>query len=281
MATVIQPVEEQVLFEKEDHIAIITFNRPHARNALTTAGCERFGKLMDQIRNDKEVHVVILRGTGEKAFCSGHDLKENADLPDVSDINERRVETDEENELYRKIWNLPQPVIASVAGYCVGMGLVMSLAADYIIAADNAKFGEFEASLGYAPNFAIDPWKMTPNRAKELSMFSEAKTAAEMYQFNVVNKVVPYEELEEATMAAAKRLTQMNFNTIKMIKYQYNRTYEIMGFTHATLFCQEVYNMHRQTMVDDMAEFNDWASKYGFAEAVKMREQKSGANYHT
>lgn len=275
----VQPVEEQVLFEKNGHIATITFNRPHARNALTIAGTERYSKLLDQVRDDPDIHVLVLKGAGDLAFCAGHDLKENAELPDVTDINERRAETNEEIELYLKLWKLPQPVVCSVSGYCVGMGICFALTSDYIIAADNAKFGELEASLGYAPEYAINPWVMSATRAKELSFFSELKTAEEMYHYNVVNKVVPLAELEEATNAVAKRLSEMNYNTVKMIKYQYNKTYEMMGFNNAIQFCQEVYNMHRQTMAEEMAEFNALAREYGFAAAVKMREEKTGVKY--
>lgn len=275
----LQPVEDQVLFEKNGHIATITFNRPHARNALTIAGTARYSALLDQVRDDPDIHVLVLKGAGDLAFCAGHDLKENADLPDVTDINERRAETNEEIELFLKLWKLPQPVIASVSGYCVGMGICFALTADYVIAADNAKFGQLEASLGYAPEYAIAPWKMSANRAKELSFFSELKTAEEMYAWNVVNKVVPLAEIEEATNAVAKRLSEMNYNTMKMIKYQYNKTYEMTGFYNAIQFCQEVYNMHRQTMADEMAEFNALAREYGFSAAVKMREEKTGVKY--
>lgn len=274
-----QPVEEQVLFEKDGHIATITFNRPRARNSLTIAGTARYSALLDQVRNDPDIHVLVLKGAGELAFCAGHDLKENADLPDVTDINERRAETKEEVELYLKLWTLPQPVISSVSGYCVGMGICFALTSDYVIAADNAKFGQLEASLGYAPEYAICPWKMSANRAKELSLFSELKSAEEMYTYNVVNKVVPLANIEEETYAVAKRLSEMNFNTVKMIKYQYNKTYEMMGFNNAIKFCEEVYNMHRQTMAEEMAEFNALAREYGFAAAVKMREEKTGVKY--
>ena len=209
-AQIVQSVEEQILFEREGSIAFITFNRPHARNAITVAGNEYLRKLLDQVRNDTSIHVLVLRGAGDKAFCSGHDLKENAELPDVADIHERQEETAHEIALFRQIWDLPQPVIASISGYCVGMGIALALVSDYIIASENAKFGEFEVTLGYAPLFAINPWKMAPNRAKELSMFSEAKSAQEMYTYNVVNKVVPQEELESGAQVLETRLVSLD-----------------------------------------------------------------------
>jgi len=279
-AQIVQSVEEQILFEREGSIAYITFNRPHARNAITVAGNERLRKLLDQVRSDSSIHVLVLRGAGDKAFCSGHDLKENAELPDVADIHERREETAHEIDLFMQIWNLPQPVIASISGYCVGLGVALAMVCDYIIASENARFGEFEVTLGYAPLFAINPWKMAPNRAKELSMFSEAKTAQEMYIYNVVNKVVPQEELDSATRAAAKRLSEIDSQTLKTIKYQYNHTYEIMGMQNALLLTQEVYNMHRQSIVTQMEQFKQSTREHGFGGAVKKLEEESGAKYH-
>lgn len=238
-------VEQQVLFEKKDHIATITFNRPESRNAITLAGQDRFYQLMKDIAKDSDIHVVVLRGAGDKAFCVGHDLKEDSVNPIITDINERRADTRYESDINLSIWDLPQPVISSVSGYCIGMGLCMVMTSDLVIAADNAKFGETQLALGFAPNYCINPWKMGLNHAKEMSLLGTLFSAEDMYRFGVVNRVVSYEELEKTTYEIARRIAELNFNAIKTVKYDYNKTYEMMNFKSAINFCGEVYNMHR------------------------------------
>ena len=138
-----------ILDEKQDNIGIITLNRPDKRNALNTELLNGLGDYLHQANDDPEVKVIVIRGAGEKAFTAGFDLKESMNN-NITDIVERRADTQHELDFFRYLWYLPKPVISAVQGYCIGGGNTIALMSDLIIAADNATFGNPEIVLGDA-----------------------------------------------------------------------------------------------------------------------------------
>lgn len=115
-----------ILYEKQDNIGIITLNRPEKRNALNSAMIQGLGDYLHQAADDPEVKVILIRGAGEKAFTAGFDLKESMEN-DITDIVERRADTQSEVEFFKYLWYLPKPVISAVQGYCIGGGITISL----------------------------------------------------------------------------------------------------------------------------------------------------------
>src|ERR1051326_8479344 len=137
---------ETLLLEKRDRVAIITINRPDKRNALNIKTREEGAVLLDELRNDDSVGVVVFTGAGDKAFIAGADIAEFAGR---TSITQRDVMTT--RSLFNAIDSFPKPVIAMVNGYCLGGGCELALACDIRIASDSASFGQPEINLGIIP----------------------------------------------------------------------------------------------------------------------------------
>src|SRR5690606_17590333 len=130
---------EDIIYEKAEGIARVTINRPEVRNAFRPLTVKEMQRAFDDARDDAEIGVVVLRGAGTEAFCSGGDQRVRGDGGYVGDDGIPRLNV---LDLQRQIRTLPKPVIASVNGYAVGGGHVLHVVCDLTIAADNARFGQ-------------------------------------------------------------------------------------------------------------------------------------------
>jgi enoyl-CoA hydratase len=262
-----------LIYEVKDHIAKIILNRPEARNAITQEMVELLGESLDKAAAEKDVRVVVISASGEKAFSAGFDLKESIVSP-VLGIENRRANTHFEQNTWLKIWNMQKPVIASVQGYCIGGGVHLALMCDLLIAADNAQFGEPEIAYSYIPDILIEPFKMPFNKARELVMLGEMMSAEELHRCGTVNKVVPLAQLEEETMRMAARIASLPEAAMGMLKYQMNKAYEFMGFKHSNDFAAELFNLCRLNQMDTDSEFNDIVKAQGLKAAMDWKERQ-------
>src|SRR5690606_15408600 len=176
-----------ILYEKYDGIAKITINRPEVRNAFRPLTAMEMMDAFSKARDDREVGVVLLTGAGDKAFCSGGDQKVRGDGGYVGDDNIPRLNV---LDLQRQIRTLPKPVIAVVAGYCIGGGNVLQLVCDLTIAADNAIFGQtgpkvgsFDAGYGAALLARVVGHK----KAREIWYLCRQYTAQEALEMGLIN----------------------------------------------------------------------------------------------
>ncbi|MCX7780786.1 MAG: short-chain-enoyl-CoA hydratase [Negativicutes bacterium] len=194
---------QNLVYENENGIAIVAINRPKALNALNAATMRELNDLCDKLAQDKAVQVVILTGSGDKAFVAGADITE---MQAMSAIEGR--EWGKLGQLvFNKLENLPQPVIAAVNGFALGGGCELAMACDIRIASEKAKFGQPEVTLGITPGFAGTQRLarlVGKGLAKEILYTGDMIDAAEAYRIGLVNKVVAPEEL----MAAAKAMAQ-------------------------------------------------------------------------
>ncbi len=177
-------------YEKQNHIVVITLNRPEALNAQNSAFHRELGEAFTQYRDDPEARVAILKGAGERAFSAGADIKEMVDRSGVGSVYSRiRAE---------QIW---KPFIAAIHGYCLGGGLQLALECDLRIAAENAVFGYPEVKRGLFPGSLCtirDPRQIARSHVMELMLLGEQIDAREAYRMALVNKVVPLTELMPA-----------------------------------------------------------------------------------
>jgi enoyl-CoA hydratase len=194
---------QNLLFEKDNGIGIVTINRPQAANALNDQAYAELYQVFQEIEKDKEVRVVIITGSGEKSFIAGTDITNMAKMS----VIEAREYATTLKKTFDLIDNLPKPVIAAVNGYAFGGGTEMAMCADIIIASENARFGQLEINVGIIPGSGGTQRLQRLigiNRAKELiytGAIIDAKTA---FSMGMLNKVVPLAEL----MAEAKKMAQ-------------------------------------------------------------------------
>ena len=215
----------------------------------------------------------MLCAAGDKAFTAGFDLKESIAAP-VVNVPDRRENSLMELNNWRAIWEAKKPVIASVQGYCIGGGVWMTFLCDLLIASEDAKFGEPELKYSYINDVLVEPWKMTMNRVKQMLFLGDFLTAQDLKEAGVVNFVVPAEKLEEETMKLANRLAEMPVEAIRMLKYEINKTYEIMGMRNSMDFAAEMFNLCRIHQVQEQSEFNKIVNEQGLKAALAWKAEQ-------
>ncbi len=204
------PPYQTVIYEKSDNIAYITLNRPQVLNVYNVQMRDELYQILGALKDDDEVMVAILKGRGDKAFCTGADLSEFLTAP--SPVIARQVRW--ERDLWGLFLSLPQPVIGALHGYVLGSGIEMALCCDLRIASEDAKFGLPEAGLGIIPAAgATQTLPRVVGRAKALEMLLTTRwiDAKEAHDVGLVNQVVPSAQL----LAAAKEMAR------KIISYRH------------------------------------------------------------
>lgn len=208
---------ENIIFEKEENIAIITFNRPEAMNALNNQTRAEFGQAIEDVAADDEIKVLILTGSG-KSFVAGSDIKEFNKTTPYAAHNIMR--------LGEKVEKLEKPVIAAVNGFCLGGGCEIAMGCDIIIASEKAKFGQTEINIGIIPGGGGTQRLQRligPCRAKELIFTGEIIRAEEADRIGLVNRVVPMDELMPAAKELAGKIATKSAAALKLAKTAINR----------------------------------------------------------
>lgn len=208
---------ENIIFEKEENIAIITFNRPEAMNALNNQTRAEFSQAIEDVAMDDAIKVLILTGSG-KAFVAGSDIKEFNETTPFAAHNIKRL-----GEMVEK---LEKPVIAAVNGFCLGGGNEIAMGCDIIIASEKAKFGQTEINIGIIPGGGGTqrlPRLIGVCRAKELIYTGDIIRAEEADRLGLVNRVVPMDELMPAAKELAKKIAAKSAAALKLAKTAINR----------------------------------------------------------
>jgi enoyl-CoA hydratase len=210
-----------LLFETKDNIGFITLYRPRSLNALNTELLQELSNLLDRIDQDKSVKVVIITGSGEKAFVAGADIVEMQGLTAIEGRNFGKIA----QATFNKLENLSQPVIAAVNGFALGGGCELAMACDIRIASEKAKFGQPEVSLGITPGFGGTqrlPRLIGKGRAKELIYTGDMIDAGEAYRMGLVNKVVAPEDLINAAQGMAEKIISRASIAVQLSKAAVN-----------------------------------------------------------
>jgi enoyl-CoA hydratase len=217
---------ENILFEVQDGVGVLTFNRPKALNALNPKTLEEVSEVIDRVEQDENVRVLVLTGAGDKAFVAGADITE---FPKMNPLQARTfAETGQ--GVFFKLEHLPKPVIACVNGFALGGGCEIAMSCDFIYTSDKARFGQPEVNLGLIPGFGGTQRlarMIGAAKAKELCMTGEMIDAQQAKELGLVAKVFPAEQLVEETMKAAKLLATRAQGVLRSIKQVINRGLDV------------------------------------------------------
>jgi len=234
---------EQILYEAGDGVAAITLNRPEAANAQTMGLLDDLDAAWQRAADDDEVRVIVLKANG-KHFSAGHDLKGDGSAPGkftleaIYGIESRRYLE------YTLRWrNVPKPSIAAVQGKCIAGGLMLCWPCDLIVAAENAQFSDPVVHMGIGGvEYHGHTWELGPRKAKEILFTGRPISADEAERVGMVNKVVPLDELTDATMELARKIAQMHPFALRQAKRAVNQTQDVQGFYAAI---QSVFDIHQ------------------------------------
>lgn len=212
-----------IRYETAEGIARITICRPEVRNAFRPQTLFELSDAFALARDDPEVGVVVLRGEGPDAFCSGGDQRVRGDDGYVGDDAVGRQGIGRLNvlDLQVQIRRLPKPVVASVAGYAIGGGHVLHLVCDLTVAADNARFGQTGPKVGsFDGGYGAGLLARTVGlkRAKEIWFLCRQYDARQALDWGLVNAVVPLDELEAETAAWCRRMLALSPIALRMLK---------------------------------------------------------------
>jgi len=210
-----------IIFKVEDEIALITFNRPKALNALNQDLLTEFSQALDEIAENEEIRVLVLTGTGDKAFVAGADITELAKFnPLEAKLFSRKGQT-----TINKLQELAIPVIAAVNGFALGGGSEIALACDFIYASENANFGLPEITLGLIPGFGGTqrlPRLVGSNLAKELVFTGKMLSAAEAKDVGLVNKICTTNDLLKDVIKTAQVIASKGKVSLRAAKQVIN-----------------------------------------------------------
>jgi enoyl-CoA hydratase len=207
---------ETLRLDRQGRVAIITINRPDKRNALNIKTREEGAALLDQLRSDDSVAVVVFTGAGDKAFIAGADIAEFAGRTSMTQRDVMMTRS-----LFTAIDSFPKPVIAMINGYCLGGGCELALACDIRIASENASFGQPEINLGIIPGGG-GTQRLTrlvgEGKAMEMILTGEIIDARTAFTIGLVNHIVPADQLQIKTLEIASRIAEKSPVALQLAK---------------------------------------------------------------
>jgi enoyl-CoA hydratase len=262
-----------LLIEDLGPVRRLTLNRPASLNALTAELMEALEAAFDEAAGDDDVRVVVLRGAG-RAFCAGYDLNQDA-AEGTKGAAEWQRELDRDTERLLRILELPKPVIASVHSYCLAGGTDLMLACDLAVASDDAVFGYVDIRFGSGVVSMFLPWVVGVRAAKELILTGEDRIpAAEALRIGLVNRVVPRDELDDATMALADEIAKNEPFVVRTMKASINRVWQIAGLRTALDANTELDVMIETANLPARDEFRRITQEEGLKAAIAWRDSR-------
>ncbi|MCE5989785.1 enoyl-CoA hydratase [Pseudomonas sp. 5FOS] len=214
---------ETILLDIHGKVGLITLNRPQALNALNAQIVGEINQALDQLERDPNIGCVVLTGSA-KAFAAGADIKEMAELqyPQIY-VDDLFSDSD-------RIANRRKPIIAAVSGFALGGGCELAMMCDFILAADNARFGQPEINLGVLPGMG-GTQRLTravgKAKAMELCLTGRLMGAEEAERAGLVARIVPQAELVEEALKVAATIASKSIPVSMMVKESVNRAFEV------------------------------------------------------
>ncbi len=251
---------ENILVETKGAVGVVTLDRPEALNALNAALIQDLGQALDAFEADDVIGCIVLTGS-EKAFAAGADIKEMAPRSYIDVYLADFITVG-----WEKVSQVRKPIIAAVAGYALGGGCEVAMMCDFIIAADNARFGQPEITIGIIPGGGgTQRLTRSVGKSKAMEMILTGRTmdADEAERAGLVSRVVPLDDLLDEATAAARTIAKLSRPAVMMAKESVDRAYETT-LAEGVRFERRLF--HSTFATEDKAE--------GMAAFVEKREPR-------
>jgi enoyl-CoA hydratase len=239
---------ETINVEIEDHVALVTLNRPDALNALNDQLLKELAKALQELQANDKARCIVLTGS-EKAFAAGADIKMMSEKSFVDVFKADLFGPEPE-----AITGIRKPIIAAVSGYALGGGCELAMMCDFIIASDTAKFGQPEINLGVMAGLGGSQRLarfIGKSKAMDMNLTGRFMDAEEAERSGLVSRVVPAKKLKEEALNAANKIAEKSMITTMAVKESVNRSYEV-PLSEGLLFERRVF--HALFATDDQSE---------------------------
>ncbi|MDY0072140.1 MAG: enoyl-CoA hydratase [Thauera sp.] len=229
---------ELIIAETRGRVGLITLNRPKALNALNDQVVDEIGAAIDTFEADANIGAIVITGS-EKAFAAGADIGAMATLSYMD-----AYKSDFITRNWERVKTCRKPVIAAVAGFALGGGCELAMMCDFIIAADNAKFGQPEVKLGILPGAGGTqrlPRAVSKAKAMDMCLTARMMDVEEAERAGLVSRIVPADKLLDEALAAAETIASYSLPVVMMIKESVNRAFE-SSLNEGLLFERRVFH---------------------------------------
>lgn len=243
---------ELIHVECSDGIAVLTLNRPDARNALSQQMIAEITNAVEWLSTDPDVRVLVLTGTGP-AFCAGLDLKELQS----SGTSVQPDEMGPSGRVMRIFRDCPKPLIGAINGYAITGGFELALACDFLYAAESAQFADTHARVGIVPGWGLSqklPRLVGINRAREISFTGNFFSADDAMAWGLVNRVIPDDRLMEETLKCAAQIAETQPAALLSIRQTMNDGWDLALGEGLEREGQEAARFNASTSLQQMDE---------------------------
>jgi enoyl-CoA hydratase/carnithine racemase len=263
---------ETIKYEKDDRVAILSFNRPERLNAFNQ-------KLKDEVRHairafdaDESLRVLVITGEGTRSFSTGYDLKESTQTP-RTDIERWRARLHDDYTFTRAPWECSKPVLAMIDGHCLAGALEFSQMCDVRYSSDAASFGVVETRFSAGVVTMVMPW-VIGQRSRELIFTGDTIDAQEAMRIGLVSRVFPQATLRAEVLKIAKRMSQVAMSCLVWNKRAIRAAYETMGFDSAMRYGFEACTIMDTVHTPEYVEFARVRERDGLVAALRWRDEQ-------
>lgn len=260
-----------ILYKVDDRVAWITLNRPHRMNALSLELGAEFQDALAAADADPDVRVIVVKGSGERAFSSGFDLDEDETGHGRQTIDEWDRRLKQDVKFINSVFECSKPVIAMIKGYCLAGALEFVQMCDICYCSDDSRFGLVEIRMGSgSAMLAMMPHKMG-QRCRELAYTGDMFDAQEACRLGLVNRVFPKDRLEEEVTRIAKRMSRVAMPTLVWTKKGFNNALLAAGLDSALKYCFSAF-MNINQSESEFKHFRELQFSRGAKAAFDWRE---------
>ncbi|PRZ44180.1 enoyl-CoA hydratase [Antricoccus suffuscus] len=275
---------ETILYSVSDAVATITLNRPERLNTIVPPMPDEFQSAIVEATRDTNVKVVVVRGAG-RSFCAGYDFgggfhhwddQMNTDgaWDPGKDFVMATTPSESPTQKFMSMWRCPKPVIVQVHGWCVGGGSESALCGDIVIASDDARIGTPYARMWGAHLSGMWIYRLGLAKAKEYALTGKAVSGKEAAEIGLINKSVPFAQLEEEVARQAAQLASIPVSQLSAMKLVVNQAYENVGLASTQTLGPILDGLMRNT--PDARRFITIAEQQGVAAVVAQRDGPFG-----